>query len=189
MASRRYWVCMCGSWTWADNSQCHGCGRGPSGQPQSLCRWRSTRRQRRRQLVGLVQRVGRGKNLQLRYLWVMVPRGRKQRRNAPAQAARIVKAANTGATTNEPGLADTEMANGENGLEERISAAQCAVAKSEAIPGAFPDLVHDFGERLACAHAARDALFQERRAAKPWVWRLKHAEKAALRAEEAKTKP
>lgn len=86
-----------------------------------------------------------------------------------------------GAATSEVGPADTEMAPAGGDLEQRISEALYAVANLEAVPGASRDLFNDFGERFGNAHAARDALFQERCAAKLLIWRLKGEDKAKQR--------
>ena len=80
------------------------------------------------------------------------------------------------------------MADAPNDLEKRIVDAQGAVAMWEGIPEASRDLFPDFQERLARARSALDALVQERRAAKPWVWRLEGAERTAARAEKARAK-
>ena len=73
-------------------------------------------------------------------------------------------------------------------LEHRLSEAQATVAKWEAIPLASRELVDCFEQRLAEAVAARDAVLREKRAAKPWVWRLKGAERTVARAERSKTR-
>jgi hypothetical protein len=104
------------------------------------------------------------------------------------QQAAAKHVAADGGDSPEVELADTEMAPGTSDLEKRIGDAQGAVAKLEAIPEASRDLFKDFEERLASARTARDVLLRERRDAKPWIWRLKGAEKATSRAEKAKTK-
>jgi hypothetical protein len=81
-----------------------------------------------------------------------------------------------------------EPAPSTNELGKRLADAQTAVAKWEGIPEASRDLFPDFEERRAGARAALEELSRERRAAKPWLWRLKGAEKTAARAEKATAK-
>jgi hypothetical protein len=86
------------------------------------------------------------------------------------------------------GSSNAEVAAEGSHLEGRLAGAQAVLSKLEGIPEASRELVTGFDERLAAAKAERDAVLRERRDAKPWVWRLKGAEKAAARAERAKDK-
>jgi len=62
-------------------------------------------------------------------------------------------------------------------LDSRLAEAEATVAKWEAIPATSRELLPGFEERLAGAREARDVVLRERRAARPWMWRLLAAER------------
>jgi len=68
---------------------------------------------------------------------------------------------------------------------QRVGEAAAALAKLEAIPHGSRECVPDFERRVAEARDARDAALRDKQAAKPWLWRLKGAEKADSRADKA----
>ena len=113
-----------------------------------------------------------------------------QLQEAPSKAVEVVQVCGGQAEAGDIDMGSASQASTDtaSGLESRLAGADAAVARWEAIPAASRELVPGFEQHLAAAREARDAVLQEKRAAKPWIWRLKGAERLAARAERCKKK-
>ena len=113
-----------------------------------------------------------------------------QLQEAPAKAVEVVQVCGGQAEAGDIDMGSASQASTDTAtdLESRVAGADAAVARWEAILAASRDLVPGFEQHLAAAREARDAVLQEKRAAKPWIWRLKGAERVAARAERCKKK-
>jgi len=113
-----------------------------------------------------------------------------QLQEAPSKAVEVVQVCGGQAEAGDIDMGSASQASTDtaSGLESRLAGADAAVARWEAIPAASRELVPGFEQHLAAAREARDAVLQEKRASKPWIWRLKGAERLAARAERCKKK-
>ena len=182
-----WWPCKCGGWPWADRVSCPKC----AATCPKWCRTYRTGNNNSNRVRGA---AGNAPATLVVWDFVVPGNGRRAQRKA-RQLVRALADAKVSPELQAEGAAvlanaehavvgDVDMASAcaadasnTADLDSRLAEAEATVAKWEAIPATSRELLPGFEERLAGAREARDVVLRERRAARPWMWRLLAAER------------
>ena len=204
-----WWPCAaCGGWAWADRKSCPSCkapcprwcqayqGAGKSNRLSNDGSRGADGKAPTAIVVGDFVVPGQGKKAQKKARQLLnALADAKSYRELHAQGPASKPTDPLQCSAEEGGAHDADMATSNDpsvvagaDLERRLAEAEAALAKWQAIPPSSRMLVQGYDQHLAAAVDAKEALLREKRAAKPWLWRLKGAQRIAAKAERAKSK-